>query len=161
MSWDVAVFGELKFPRGALSRWRELEADPSSFRDWKGHFEAKAPASSVADVLQGLEALAGEEAIVDVSAKGNSARVRALLPKDPFLDWAKRLAAAFRAAAGVGGEGALHFVGYETISLGYRVAVQAGQSTFEVLDRAGITAAEETPGFEEVGAMVHEAMGDG
>jgi len=162
MSWDVAIFGDLVFAHGRLAEWKNLVADKGRYADCQGDFtNTVAPDNArprrVADLLAALSS-AGEE-FFRMEEQGDRLTLRAMFPKDSYYEWVIPLATAFRVAADAGAEGALHFVGYETISFGYAITVGGGNSKLEKLDGAAQAAAEASDGFREVDELVQEALG--
>jgi hypothetical protein len=159
MSWDVAIFADVRFPPGGIERWNALVADKAAFTDWEGDFtSATAPenalARPVSEVIADLEG-AGEE-LLRFEVSGDIARLRAMLPKDSYYDWSPAIATIFRVAAQAGGQGDIYFVGYLTIQFGYRFRIQNGRAVFETMDGDAIAAAEETAGYREVDEMAQE-----
>jgi hypothetical protein len=161
MSWDVAVYADLAFPEGGLEKWATLVADMRRFADWKDDFTSQTAPQHLAprpvgEVIAALEA--ANEEFLRFDRSEQKARLRALLAKDSYYDWCVPIATIVRVAADAGGRGDAFFVGYMTIRFGYRYRVGNGTSSFEKLDDAALEAADRSPAFREVDAMVQERL---
>lgn len=158
MGYDVAVYGHLSLPKKAMTPWRGGTAEPGAHDDW-GHLGGNDPSPHpIASVLERMGALA------DLTQGDGKVTVEGLLSKDPYIDHARVWAAAFRAAAPLGGQGRLTFVAIEGARFGYRVEITPEGSHVEALDDADLSAADKSPEVARIkvklDALLMEALAD-
>ncbi|MCA9604502.1 MAG: hypothetical protein KC619_02835, partial [Myxococcales bacterium] len=139
MGYDVAVYGTLRVPKKAMAAWRAGTADPGAHDDWGSLGGADPTAHPITTALERMGALA------ELSEGDGEIRVEGLLSEDLYIDHARVWAAAFRAAAPLGGKGSLTFLAIEGARFGHRLEVAPKGSRIAELDEAGLGAAERSP----------------
>lgn len=131
MEWHVVVFGDLVFPPGGATRWRELVVDPDRWDDWSDGLLRRASPINVATLLERFvhyPGLTGGQARIDVELGDAAARMRGYLADDAFRAHATEVAALFRAAAGANARGTL-VIAHVGAEYAYRVSVDPGRSS--------------------------------
>lgn len=142
MEWTVAVFGELRFPRGGVEAWKALVVDASRHEDWVEEFDDggldPAPVREVLDEIAAFPAPPEGPGRVKISLGSKEIHAVGFLADDGYRAWCAHLATLFRVAADAGATGDLTFVNVAGL-YGYRVEVKPGSSSFTAIrDRAGV-----------------------
>jgi hypothetical protein len=151
MEWTVAIFGELRFPKGGVEAWMELRVDASRYEDWVEEFEGGGldpmPARALLDEIRAFPAPPEGPGKLKISRETREISVAGFLEEDGYRAWCAQLATLFRVAEDAGACGEILFVNVGG-AYGYRVKVKPGASSFtSVRDKAGIDRMRERDGF--------------
>ncbi len=150
MSYDVTVFGELRFPRGKFRAWRELVVDTKRL----GHILklfSRAPDSEPASVEEIAKDLprAGGRGLFELREDKGIVEVRGRLTAAAFERRKRQLVAMFVLAAELGTEGEVSFVG-EGVWTGYRVRLRKGRAIVEPLTPEEVSQAAMHPALDAI-----------
>ncbi len=133
VAYDVSVFGSLRFKRGKLKAWRAMVVDSRVHKSIARTFpkrEHLAPVS-VDELLHELPLLTGH-GLFRVEEDDGVLHVRGRFTKAAFEARCRQLAALFLAAADVGADGDICFLG-EGVFVGYGVSVGGGSGVLMTL----------------------------
>jgi hypothetical protein len=133
VTYDVTVFGTLRFPRGKLRAWRADWVDSRAFRSTARVFPKRphlAPVT-VESLIEELPTISGH-GLFRIDAEGGEVVVRGRFTQAAFESRSRQLAALFLLSAQFGAEGDICFLG-DGVFVGYGVSVGGGKGSLVAL----------------------------
>lgn len=150
MTYDVAVFGTLRFGRGKFKAWQKTIVDSRQHRAIARTFSGcpNSPAITVADLLAELPLVTGH-GLFQLDDEGGVMHVRSLFTQSAFEARCRQLAALFLSSAEVGADGDICLLG-QGVFVGYGISVGGGKGLLMVLSEEEVQSASMDPDLDVI-----------
>ncbi len=150
MTYDVAVFGTLRFGRGKFKTWQNSIVDSRPHRAIARTFSgcSNSAPMSVGELLIELPLLTGH-GLFQIDDEGGVMHVRSLFTQSAFESRCRQLAALFLSSAEVGADGDVCFLG-QGVFVGYGISVGGGKGLLMVLSEEEVQSASMDPELDVI-----------
>jgi hypothetical protein len=151
VSFDVVVFGTLRFPRGKFAAWKKSDVDLNAPRALVNLFpnkQKKLPPVQVSSLIRDLQASTGH-GLFSIEEHDKQVQVRARVSHAAFEARAREIAGLFLSARTALAEGDICMLG-EGVFLGYGISLAGGSADLLKLSEEEIQNASLAPELDAI-----------